>query len=138
MAAAFVQKTGIDALAVSIGNAHGIYTKLPHLDFERLAKLKAATRIPLVLHGGSGTPEADLRRAISLGIAKVNVATELISCRAAIAARAVEHGKESLDAHRAGGGDGSHGQGRREMVSLDRCGGPRLAQGLYNSKEKCS
>ena len=79
MAAAFVEKTGIDALAVSIGNAHGFYTKLPHLDFERLAKLKAATRIPLVLHGGSGTPEADLRRAISLGIAKVNVATEVIA-----------------------------------------------------------
>jgi fructose/tagatose bisphosphate aldolase len=79
MAAAFVEKTGIDVLAVSIGNAHGLYTKLPHLDFERLAKLQAATRIPLVLHGGSGTPEADLRRAISLGIAKVNVATELIS-----------------------------------------------------------
>jgi ketose-bisphosphate aldolase len=79
MAAAFVEKTGIDALAVSIGNAHGLYTKLPQLDFERLAKLKEATRIPLVLHGGSGTPEADLRRAISLGIAKVNVATETIA-----------------------------------------------------------
>jgi tagatose 1,6-diphosphate aldolase GatY/KbaY len=79
MAAAFVEQTGIDALAVSIGNAHGFYTKLPRLDFERLAKLKAATRIPLVLHGGSGTPEADLRRAISLGIAKVNVATEAIA-----------------------------------------------------------
>ena len=79
MAAAFVEKTGIDALAVSIGNAHGLYTQLPRLDFERLAKLKEATRIPLVLHGGSGTPEADLRRAISLGIAKVNVATEAIT-----------------------------------------------------------
>jgi tagatose 1,6-diphosphate aldolase GatY/KbaY len=79
MAADFVKKTGIDALAVSIGNAHGLYTKLPQLDFERLAKLQEATRIPLVLHGGSGTPEADLRRAISLGIAKVNVATEAIT-----------------------------------------------------------
>jgi tagatose 1,6-diphosphate aldolase GatY/KbaY len=79
MAAAFVEKTGIDALAVSIGNAHGLYTKLPHLDFERLAKLKAATRIPLVLHGGSGTPEADLRHAITLGITKVNLATEAIN-----------------------------------------------------------
>ena len=79
MAGVFVRETGIDALAVSIGNAHGFYTKLPQLDFERLAKLQAATRIPLVLHGGSGTPEADLRRAISLGIAKVNVATESIA-----------------------------------------------------------
>ncbi len=79
MAAEFVEKTGIDALAVSIGNAHGMYTTLPHLDLELLAKLKAATGIPLVLHGGSGTPEADLRRAITLGIAKVNVATELMN-----------------------------------------------------------
>ena len=79
LAAEFVEKTGIDALAVSIGNAHGHYAKLPQLDFERLAKLREATRIPLVLHGGSGTPEADLRRAISLGIAKVNVATEAIT-----------------------------------------------------------
>ena len=79
MAAAFVEQTGIDALAVSIGNAHGLYTKLPRLDFDRLAEIQAAVQIPLVLHGGSGTPEADLRRAISLGIAKVNVATESIN-----------------------------------------------------------
>jgi ketose-bisphosphate aldolase len=78
-AAEFVDSTGIDALAVSIGNAHGCYTKLPQLDFDRLAKLKSATHIPLVLHGGSGTPPADLHRAITLGIAKVNVATESIN-----------------------------------------------------------
>ncbi len=79
VAADFVERTGVDALAVSIGNAHGQYTKLPQFDFERLAKLKAATGIPLVLHGGSGTPEDDLRRAISLGIAKINVATEMVT-----------------------------------------------------------
>ena len=79
MAAEFVERTGIDALAVSIGNAHGLYTKLPQLDFARLAELQAAARVPLVLHGGSGTPEADLRRAISLGIAKVNVASEYVA-----------------------------------------------------------
>lgn len=78
-AAAYVAETGIDALAVSIGNAHGQYTKLPQLDFPRLAAIHQAVSIPLVLHGGSGTPEADLRRAISLGIAKVNVATELMT-----------------------------------------------------------
>lgn len=77
-AAAYVAHTGVDALAVSIGNAHGQYTKLPQLDFERLAQIHAAVSIPLVLHGGSGTPQSDLRRAISLGIAKVNVATELM------------------------------------------------------------
>jgi ketose-bisphosphate aldolase len=79
LAAQFVERTGIDALAVSIGNAHGAYTKLPRLDFDRLAQLRASTGIPLVLHGGSGTPPDDLRRAISLGIAKVNVATEIMT-----------------------------------------------------------
>ena len=68
-AAAFVEQTGIDALAVSIGNAHGHYTKLPAFDFERLAQIRAVVGVPLVLHGGSGTPEADLKRAISLGMA---------------------------------------------------------------------
>jgi len=78
-AVAFVQETGIDALAVAIGNAHGHYTRLPRLDFERLERLHAAVPVPLVLHGGTGTPPEDLRRAISLGIAKVNVASELMS-----------------------------------------------------------
>jgi tagatose 1,6-diphosphate aldolase GatY/KbaY len=76
-AAEYVARTGVDALAVAIGNAHGIYTRLPRLDFERLEQLRAATDVPLVLHGGSGTPEDDLRRAIRLGIAKVNIASEL-------------------------------------------------------------
>jgi ketose-bisphosphate aldolase len=78
-AAAFVAETGIDALAVSIGNAHGQYVKLPRLDFDRLAAIRRTVSVPLVLHGGSGTPPEDLRRAISLGIAKVNVATELVA-----------------------------------------------------------
>jgi tagatose 1,6-diphosphate aldolase GatY/KbaY len=81
VAASFVEATGIDTLAVSIGNAHGIYTTLPQLDFDRLAKIHATVSVPLVLHGGSGTPAADLKRAISLGIAKINVATELIAAQ---------------------------------------------------------
>ena len=75
----FVRETGVDALAVSIGNAHGHYTKLPALDSRRLAEIRSTASVPLVLHGGSGTPEKELQRAISLGVAKVNVATELIS-----------------------------------------------------------
>ena len=78
-AAAYVAETGVEALAVSIGNAHGQYTRLPRLDFDRLAAIRERVGVPLVLHGGSGTPEADLRQAISLGIAKVNVATDLIT-----------------------------------------------------------
>jgi len=76
-ARAYVEATGVDALAVSIGNVHGNYLRRPRFDFELLARLRDATGVPLVLHGGSGTPGDDLRKAISLGIAKVNVASEL-------------------------------------------------------------
>lgn len=76
-AAAFAHQTGVNCLAVSIGNAHGHYTKLPQFDFTLLERIAGCVKIPLVLHGGSGTPEADLKRAISLGMAKVNVATDL-------------------------------------------------------------
>ena len=79
LAAAFMEQTGVDALAVAIGNAHGHYPQLPRLDFERLAALREAARIPLVLHGGTGTPAAALRRAIYLGIAKVNIASEIVT-----------------------------------------------------------
>jgi len=83
----YIEETGVDALAVSIGNAHGTYTCLPSFDFDRLAAIRAATTVPLVLHGGSGTPDDDLRRAISLGMCKVNVATELTAAvRAVLAA----------------------------------------------------
>jgi ketose-bisphosphate aldolase len=77
-ARAYVEATGVDMLAVSIGNAHGIYTRRPRLDFDRLAAIREAAGVPLVLHGGSGTPPDDLRRAITRGIAKVNVASELM------------------------------------------------------------
>ncbi len=76
-AARFVEATGVDALAVSIGNAHGLYTRLPVFDFERLERIRELVRVPLVLHGGSGTQPEYLRRAVSLGMAKINVASEL-------------------------------------------------------------
>jgi len=76
-AAEFVERTGVDALAVAIGNAHGIYAQMPELDFERLEAIRDAVGVPLVLHGGSGTPPEQLHRAIDLGISKVNVASEL-------------------------------------------------------------
>ncbi len=78
-AAEFVARSGVDVLAVAIGNAHGDYARLPRLDFERLAAIRGAVDRPLVLHGGTGTPTEDLRRAIELGIAKVNVATECVN-----------------------------------------------------------
>lgn len=78
-AESYAADTGVDMLAVSIGNAHGIYKSLPELDFDLLKKISSAVDIPLVLHGGSSTPRDDLKRAISLGIAKVNVASELVN-----------------------------------------------------------
>lgn len=73
----FVERTGIDSLAVAIGTAHGLYKHEPKLDFDRLEEIRKVVSIPLVLHGASGLPDADIQRAISLGVCKVNVATEL-------------------------------------------------------------
>jgi tagatose 1,6-diphosphate aldolase GatY/KbaY len=73
----FVNKTGVDALAVAIGSAHGFYEKEPVLDLERLSRINKATRAALVLHGGSGIPHSTLSEAINLGICKINLATEI-------------------------------------------------------------
>lgn len=73
----FVKRTGIDSLAVAIGTAHGLYKEEPKLDFERLKEIRSLVDIPLVLHGASGVPEESVKKAISLGITKVNIATEL-------------------------------------------------------------
>jgi len=73
----FVKETRVDALAVSIGTLHGLYRGKPHLDFERISQLRAACPLPLVLHGGSDTPDEDLRRAIELGIDKINIWTDV-------------------------------------------------------------
>jgi tagatose 1,6-diphosphate aldolase GatY/KbaY len=75
-AADFVRSSGAGCLAVSIGNVHGHYAGAPALDWERLERLRG-TGAPLALHGASGLPDADVSRAVSLGIAKVNVNTEL-------------------------------------------------------------
>ncbi|MCY0875958.1 MAG: class II fructose-1,6-bisphosphate aldolase [Firmicutes bacterium] len=72
----FVQATGIDALAPAIGSAHGHYQGKPELAFNRLREVRDVTGIPLVLHGGTGIPDEDIRQAISLGVSKINVNTE--------------------------------------------------------------
>lgn len=76
-AVTFVQGTGIDALAPSIGTAHGRYRGKPDLDFQRLKKIRELTGVPLVLHGSSGVPGEDIRRAIELGVRKVNIDTDI-------------------------------------------------------------
>lgn len=76
-AARFAQETGVDALAVAIGNAHGFYKQEPKLDMERLSAIRNATGIPIVLHGGTGIPTEQIQEAISLGIAKINIASKI-------------------------------------------------------------
>ncbi len=73
----YTERTGIDSLAVAIGTAHGLYRLEPKLDFERLEEIRKRVNIPLVLHGASGIKGEDIRKCISLGITKVNIATEL-------------------------------------------------------------
>ena len=114
-AAAFVEATGVDALAISIGNSHGQYTSLPQFDFPRLAAIQSATGIPLVLHGGSGTPDDELRQAIALGIAKVNVATDLITAMRSSLLAQWQAGEKSVGAARPGRSRPRHGTGPRTL-----------------------
>lgn len=73
----FIERTGIDALAVAIGTAHGPYKGEPRLDFARLQKIRDLVNVPLVLHGASGVPEDAIQKAISIGICKINIDTDL-------------------------------------------------------------
>lgn len=81
-AAEFVERTGCDSLAVAIGNQHGVYTSEPRLNFDVVKRVREAVSVPLVLHGASGIGDDDIRTAIDLGIAKINIHTEL--CQAAM------------------------------------------------------
>lgn len=76
----FAAKTGVDALAISVGTVHGFYKQAPKLDIDRAREIGERIPIPLVLHGGTGVPEDQLRLAVGCGVAKVNIATELQSC----------------------------------------------------------
>ena len=76
-AAKFVEQTGVAALAVLVGSAHGKYKKPPKLDIQRIDDIAKATGIPLVLHGGSGIPDDQIKAAIAAGICKINFATDL-------------------------------------------------------------
>jgi len=78
-AARFLAETGVDALAVAIGNAHGFYARTPRLDFERLSRIAEKVPVPLVLHGGTGIPEEAIREAVRRGISKINICTEFVA-----------------------------------------------------------
>jgi ketose-bisphosphate aldolase len=78
MAARFAVQTGVDSLAVSIGTAHGKYRGVPKINFERLAELRRAVKVPLVLHGGSSSGDENLARCAQGGVCKINVYTDLM------------------------------------------------------------
>ncbi|MNN13555.1 D-tagatose-1,6-bisphosphate aldolase subunit KbaY [compost metagenome] len=73
----FIERTGVHTLAPAIGTAHGIYKGEPNIDFNRIAKIAEIVDVPLVLHGGSGIPAEQVKKAVALGMSKMNVATEL-------------------------------------------------------------
>ena len=77
--AELVKKSGCDSLAIGIGNAHGFYQGAPELNFDRLKEINDLVDVPLVLHGGTGIPEEDIKRAIAGGINKINIGT-IIHC----------------------------------------------------------
>lgn len=86
----FIAQTRVDALAVGIGNAHGVYTAAPNLHFDILREISQKDSTPLVLHGGTGITREDFQRAISFGVRKVNIATACFQASALAAHQAEE------------------------------------------------
>lgn len=93
----YIAKTGVDALAIAIGTAHGVYKKKPKLDFARLQAIRSATDVPLVLHGGSGLTDDDFRTVVKHGIAKVNIFTDLCIAGENAVKAAIGEGIEYLE-----------------------------------------
>ncbi|MBN9648105.1 MAG: class II fructose-1,6-bisphosphate aldolase [Terrisporobacter othiniensis] len=93
----FVEKTGVDSLAVAIGTAHGLYKGEPKLDLDRLSQIKEVVSIPLVLHGGSGIPDSKVQESIKRGICKVNYATELRIAFTKGVTKYLEENKDTID-----------------------------------------
>lgn len=78
MAEEFVKRTGVDALAVSIGTAHGVYSSKPVIDFKLAERIVKQIGVPTVVHGGSNTPDEDIVELVRLGVAKINIGTDLV------------------------------------------------------------
>ncbi|MFF7249100.1 class II fructose-bisphosphate aldolase [Embleya sp. NPDC008237] len=110
-AAAYVRATGVDALAVAVGSSHAMLDRTATLDHDLIARLRAAVNVPLVLHGSSGVPDAELQRAVAAGMTKINVGTALnIAYTGTLRSRLVaEPGKAdprpALDASRSAAAD---------------------------------
>ena len=96
-AALFCQETGVDALAVAIGTAHGQYKGVPKLDFARLEEIVRRVSTPIVLHGSSGVPDEAIREAINLGVAKINIDTNIREAFTNAARRIIEDNPREID-----------------------------------------
>lgn len=96
MAKDFVDKTGVDALAIAVGTAHGAYKLPPKLDFERIRTIAHTIDTPLVLHGGSGLTDQDFRKAIAEGISKINIFTDINTAGAQAEYAQLQVGKQGL------------------------------------------
>ena len=93
----FVEETGVNSLAISIGNVHGVYQKMPKIDFERLKKIRTRIETPLVLHGGSGISGKDIKKLIKEGIVKININTELrVAWKKALKVAIKQGGREEI------------------------------------------
>jgi fructose-bisphosphate aldolase, class II len=90
----FARETGVDALAIAIGTAHGVYKGEPKLDFPRLKKIRELTDVPIVLHGSSGVPDDAIRKAVELGVSKINIDTDI---RQAFMGKAAAHMRANPD-----------------------------------------
>ena len=94
----YAKRTGVDALAVAVGNAHGAYRLPPKLDFERISEIAGRTGLPLVLHGGSGLSDSDFHEAIRRGVCKVNIFTDIDRAGGEGAVKGLAAGAASLSA----------------------------------------
>ena len=101
-AQSYVEETGIDCLAVAVGTSHGVYKGTPHLEFELLSTLSKEIKIPLVLHGGSGTGDDNLAKAVKTGIQKVNLNTDLSEAGKNALRKALESSAPRKDVKAAG------------------------------------
>lgn len=96
----FVRETGIDALAVAIGTAHGPYKGEPKLDFTRLQRIRELTRIPLVMHGASGVPDEAVREGIRLGMRKINIDTDIRQAFSRAIVKFVKENPDNIDSRK--------------------------------------
>lgn len=117
----FIARTGVDALAIAIGTAHGAYKTKPQLDINRLQAIRACTDTPLVLHGGSGLTDDDFHQVIKNGIAKVNIFTDMCQAGSRAMQEAVQNKLDYLDT-RSARVQAIHEVVRNKMMLFGSCG----------------